>query len=216
MNYNWLHSVFFITRKLGLAERRRALEESVDFFSSKNKLEREKWVVGETITNLGIEYSDDELVPVSDEPPDVRFRGAEFELKEIMDPDRPRHLEYKKALQKARATSDPVDLLQPFTPRDVTLTEIYEKLLGGTSELRSKYAPATCRNLDLLFYVNLEDVMGLVETPFSDVTSLRSQPWRSVTFLMGRRTCVLVARDDAPEFLKAAVGRVIHREDDGV
>ena len=78
-----------------VAERRRALKESVDFFASKNKIEREKMVVAETLTNLGVNYSEDELSPVSDEPPDIRFQDAEFEIKEIMDPDRRRHLEYK-------------------------------------------------------------------------------------------------------------------------
>ncbi len=196
-----------------VAERRRALKESVDFFASKNKIEREKMVVAETLTNLGVNYSEDELSPVSDEPPDIRFRDAEFEIKEIMDPDRRRHLEYKEALEEALAATVPADFLECYTPpKCTTLAEIYERLMNEASRLLTKYAPATCRNLDLLFYVNLDDVMGLDETSFPDVASLRLQPWRSVSFQMGRRACVLVARDDAPDFLKAAIGRVTHRD----
>ena len=196
-----------------MAERRRAIKESIDFFASKNKTEREKMVVAETLTNLGVHYSENELLPVSDEPPDIRFRDAEFEIKEIMDPDRRRHLEYKEGLEEALAATVPADFLECYTPpKCATLAEIYERVMNVVSGLLTKYAPTTCRNLDLLFYVNLDDVMGLVETPFPDVTSLRLQPWRSVSFQMGRRTCVLVARDDAPDFLRAAMGRVTHRE----
>jgi len=195
-----------------LNERRKALKESVEFFAPTRKIEREKWIVAETLTNLGVLFSDMELQPVSDEPPDIRFRGAEFELKEIMDPGRPRHLEYKKALQRASDITDPAELLEPFRPRDTTHTEIYEKVLTTTSELLSKYVPSTGHNLDLLFYVNLQDVMGLIETPFPNVAALCLQPWRSVSFLLGHRTCVLVARNDAPAFIRDAVGKVVHRQ----
>ncbi len=196
-----------------VAGRRQALKESVDFFASTNKIEREKMVVAETLTNLGVHYSENELLPVSDEPPDIKFRDAEFEIKEIMDPDRRRHLEYKEALEEALDATVPADFLESYTPpKCASIGDIYERVMNVASRLLTKYALDTCRNLDLLFYVNLDDVMGLDEAIFPDVTSLRLQPWRSVSFQMGRRTCVLAARDDAPDFLRAAMGRVTHRE----
>jgi hypothetical protein len=53
--------------------------------------------------------------------------------------------------------------------------------------------------------------MGLAEVPYPDVTALRALPWRSVSFVMGWRACVLVVRENTPEFLKSAVGKVWHR-----
>lgn len=197
-----------------LKEQRKALEESVAFFAPERKVEREKWVVDAFLKNLGMTFSDSELEPVADEPPDFRFRGAEFELKELMDIGRPRHQEYRNALEKANAATDPADLLEPFRPRDITVGEVHRRILDAASELLNKYAPSTCRNLDLLFYVNLENVMGLIEAPFPDVTSLGGQLWRSVSFILGYRACVLVARADAPSFLVEASGKIVQREID--
>jgi len=192
-----------------LNERRNALKESVKFFASDRKVEREKWVVSKFLENLGLVFSNTKIIPVADDPPDIRFRTAELEVKEIMDHGRRRHLEYKEVLDKACAAIDPTDLWEFYEPRDATLIEIYKKILKVSSGLLDKYAPGVCRNLDLLFYVNLKDVMELIETPFPDTSVLRSQPWRSVSFVMGDRACVLFARDDAPTFLKRAIGKVL-------
>jgi len=194
-----------------LEERRKALEESVAFFSPERKMERENWVVDAFLKNLGVEFSPSELVSEPDEPPDVRFRDAQFELKELMDPGRRRHQEYRDALAKAQSATDPSELLEPFTPRDATPSEIYAAVFEAASALLRKYPPATCANLDLLFYINYEDVMGLTEVPFPDVAALRAQPWRSVSFIIGHRACVLVAQPHAPSFVRAAQGKIVHR-----
>jgi hypothetical protein len=194
-----------------LEPRRKDLEESVKYFGSDNKPQREMWVVSEFLGNLGISISNGDLTPVSDDPPDVLFGNAGFEVKEIMDTGRRRHTEYKKALAKVRKATNAQELLEHYTPRDATLTEIY-KLVRSEAENRAKhYDPKVCASLDLLFYVNLQDVMGLADVPYPDVTALRALPWRSVSFVIGWRSCVLVARVGAPEFLNSAVGQVTHR-----
>ena len=73
---------------------REDLEESVDFFSSQDKFIREKVVVYDFLTNLSIEYEEDELLRGGD-PPDVVFRDAQLEVKEIMGKGRKRHAEFK-------------------------------------------------------------------------------------------------------------------------
>ncbi|MSQ60266.1 MAG: hypothetical protein EXR36_11660 [Betaproteobacteria bacterium] len=199
-----------------LEERRRALKESVAFFSPERKLERENWIVDTFLKNLVVEFSPSELAPEPDEPPDVRFRDAQFELKELMDPGRRRYQEYRDSLVKAQSATDPSELLEPFTPRDATASEIYADILGAASGLLRKYPPVACANLDLLFYVNYEDVMGLTEVPFPDVAELRAQPWRSVSFIIGHCACVLATQLDAPSFLRAAKGKIVHRPITGV
>ena len=194
-----------------LEERRKALEESVAFFSPERKLERENWIADAFLTNLGVAFSTSDLIPEPDEPPDVRFRDAQFELKELMDPGRRRHQEYRDASVKAQNATDPAELLEPFTPRDAMASEIYTDVLEAATALLRKYPQTTCANLDLLFYVNYEDVMGLLEVPFPDVAELRAQPWRSVSFIIGHRACVLVAQPHAPSFIRAAQGKIVHR-----
>ena len=191
--------------------RRKDLAESIKYFGSDHKPQREMWVVSGFLVNLGISIADGDLKPMPDDPPDVLFSDAKFEVKEIMDAGRPRHAEYKRALAKARTATKAQELLEHYTPRDATLTEICELITDNAMSWAKHYDQKLCASLDLLCYVNLQDVMGLAEIPHPDATALRALSWRSVSFMMGRRACVIVAREGAPEFLKPAVGRVKHR-----
>ena len=148
-----------------LEQIRKARAESVRYFSSKNKPERERWVVVEFLTNLGVSFVESEVQSVVDEPPDVRFRSAAFEVKGILDPDRRRHEEFKAALARAKAATSPKDLLEPATPRDVTYTEVCDQIENEVARFATKYLVEMRAKLDLLFYVNLADVYGYVATP---------------------------------------------------
>ena len=180
----------------------KAREESVRFFSSAAKSERELWVAKEFLENLGVKFLDSELaVPVSD-PPDVAFRGALFEIKEIMNQGRRRHAEFKDSLKRARAATSIDELFEQYTPRDITYTEVYALVLERASKLAtSKYPLAVRQGLDLLFYVNLEDVHGFVGSPLPAQETIRAMGWRSVSFLMGCISCVIVAQPNAPDLL---------------
>lgn len=191
--------------------RRQDLKDSVEFFSPRNKGEREMWVAKTFVENLNMPHAEAELALSADDPPDVSFRDARFEIKEILDPGRRRHDEYRAAYEKALAATTPSDLLTEFTPRHITLEKLYELVLDASLEHQRKYAPAVCKGLDLLFYVNLQDVMGLIEAPFPDTAALRSHSWRSVSFVMGLRACVLTATPGAPAFLQAVVAQFVHR-----
>ncbi|HVX56739.1 MAG TPA: DUF1780 domain-containing protein, partial [Candidatus Saccharimonadales bacterium] len=85
-----------------LEHRRKDLEASVQYFRSLHKPQREMWVVSQFAGNLGISTAGGDLRPAPNDPPDVLFKDANFEVKEIMDSGRRRHAEYKEALAKAR------------------------------------------------------------------------------------------------------------------
>ena len=68
------------------------------------------------------------------------------------------------------------------------------------------------KGLDLLLYVNLNNVFGLVEALFPELTALDSLGYRSVAFVMGYRSSTLVAKGDAPSFIKGALGKIVHRK----
>ncbi|MCU7806955.1 MAG: DUF1780 domain-containing protein [Candidatus Thiodiazotropha sp. (ex Semelilucina semeliformis)] len=194
-----------------IKERVQSLEESVQFFGARYKSEREIWVANSFITNLNIPFEKAEVISPEQDPPDVIFRDAQFEIKEILDPGRRRHAEYKKMLEHARTITDPKQLLLEFTPIDKTIAEIYELCLKETKAL-TKYPTALRADTDLLFYVNLYHVMGLTEEPFPDTSELAALGWRSVSFVKGYRSCVLTASPGAPEFLASIAENIRHRE----
>src|SRR5262249_3318362 len=96
---------------------RGALKESVAFFSSGNKGAIEQWAFTEFLRNLGVTFQEDEItvIPPGQDPPDIIFRHASFEVKEVLDPGRRRHDEYKQALSKAIAANDPIELIESAT-----------------------------------------------------------------------------------------------------
>lgn len=189
---------------------REDLKQSVDFFSSRDKFILEKWVVNNFLTNLSIDYGESELLRGGD-PPDVIFRDAQFEVKEIMDKGRKRHAEFKQALARANVATDPAELLEEYSPKDLTISEVYDLVYTRATDLAErKYPPQVRKQMDLLCYVNLDDVMGLIETPYPDVSFLAALGYRSVSFLDGHRSCVFCAKASAPSFLNLHHG-IAHR-----
>ena len=197
-----------------LEAQRKARAESVEFFRSGNKPERERWVAHEYLTNLGVSFTDEELVSSPQDPPDVLFRGANFEIKEILSEGRRRHQEYKEGLQKSLEAMTPADLLEHFTPRDISIAGVCALICNEATALaKEKYTTIAVRkSLDLLFYVNLSDVFGLVEAPFPELTALESLGYRSVAFVMGYRSSTLAAKGDAPSFITGPLSQIAHRK----
>jgi hypothetical protein len=194
-----------------LEDRRCALRESIQYFSTKNKPERERWVCREFIQNLGLKCSDAEIVTPDDEPPDVVFRDCRFEIKELLDPGRRRHAEYKAALKKALVAADPQDLLEQFTPRDIAPQQIGDRILADLNDLQDHYAPAARRQLDILFYVNLQQHFLKAGT-MPPGAAFAQHGWRSVSAIMGWGSLVLFAAPDAPSLLVSKVGSLTQRK----
>jgi hypothetical protein len=187
-----------------LKDIRKERKESVDFFAaSRDKFICERWVVDEFLKNLTIPFTKQELNRGSD-PPDVIFRDARFEVKEILDEGRKRHDEYKQALIRSEAATDPAELLEQYSPKDISIQEIFTRIYSEADKLATKtYKSSEVRGqLDLLFYVNLQDVSRIIETPFPDVTQLKLLGYRSVSFLNGHRNCILCYERSAPSFLQ--------------
>lgn len=194
-----------------LAEHRKALAESVEFWSSEKKQERELWVVKTFLRHLDVQYTDSELVPESSEPPDVNFRGARFELKEILDPNRRRHEEYREKLEKAQSTRRLRDLMEQYTPQDLTYGEVGNHAVQVLEGLSKHYAPKVIHQLDLLLYVNLLRRIVDTSSPLPDRSRFSRYGWRSVSVVRSSFACVLDVRSDAPDFLQRYLGRPTSR-----
>jgi hypothetical protein len=193
-----------------LAQRIKDLEASVAYFAPGNKQESERFVAKSFVENLHISFKKDEIISPEDDPPDVIFRDANFEVKEILDPGRRRHDEYKKELQRAKSVNKSSDLIKTFAPKDITLAEIYARCEQNANALELKYPSAVKARLDLLFYVNLIEVMYVTELPYPDTSIIGTLGWRSISFIMGQRSCCFYASPSAPLFIQQAVGHVTH------
>lgn len=196
-----------------LQEQIAGLEESVRFFAKgqDNQRAQDRYVVEAFLRGLGETFTADEITIPDQDPPDIKFRGANIEVKELYPEGRRRHQEYKDALAKAREAFWPDELFTLYSPRDVLLSEVTAQVAELGQRYLDHYPPATRASFDLLVYANLQHVERIIETPLGELTSLRAQGWRSVSFLKGSATsCVLIVRDDAPEFLRSRRGLLLN------
>ena len=193
-----------------LTEHIKGLEASVAFYAPGTTRARERYTASSFIENFRIDFTDDELISPDEDPPDILFRDIRFEIKEILDPGRRRHAEYKAELKRAKALTDTKDSFRMFTPKDAHVLDVFDRCEAAAKELEKKYPDTVRTGLDLLFYINLQQVTHLIEEPFPSTNRLSHLGWRSVSFVMGQRSSCLFARADAPDLIRSALGRIIH------
>jgi len=181
------------------AERIQKLQESIRFFSNPSKLDREKWVVRRLLRALHLDFSEPDLCETP-EPADVAFRGANFQVKEIPDEGRRRGDEYKNALERAKSADEYSQLLEQYTPIDISFAEIVTRCFEYSTTLlaQRKYGPLESKKLDLLCYFNWK--YHYVVPPVDIATGVAG--FRSLAIVSNRYCAVAYARDDAPDFLK--------------
>jgi hypothetical protein len=180
-------------------------ERDVHFLTSACKTERERWVAREFLLNLECEFSEEELVPSPQEPPDVIFRSSHFEIKEIVDDDCRRHEEAKKELEIALRARKPEDLVQHREAHDILYKELVQLIEERTIQLANeKYVTASTREkLDLLFYAYPGKSRAFVSEPLPSLKAIASCGFRSVSLLMGNNSIVLVASSQAAEIIRS-------------
>ncbi len=190
---------------------RRGLRESVAFWAPDKKLERETYTVRTLLRHLGIEHAEAEITAEPAEPPDMRFRDARLEIKEMLDHDRRRHDEYRQKLAKALTAKSPRELMEQYTPQDLTFREIARRVVQILRDAATHYAPRVIEQLDLLVYVNLLKRIVVLDSPVPDSSDFSQFGWRSISVVRSSVACVLYARADAPDFLRSHVGRPMSR-----
>lgn len=198
-----------------IKERVDAIKETIHFFSNDCQSDTEVWVVRRFLSQLRMEFSDDETIPSSDEPVDVVYRDAKFQVKEIMDKDRRRDDENRESLRKAKTATSDFDLLEPEPyrpPKKIDCSDIVPVVAEEAYKLQKrKYGPSECMSTDLLFYFNLKDIYVVGDKfPTVEPYSSRMAAWRSVSVVSNDCALVLHVSQSAPGFLKKAKGKV-HR-----
>ena len=159
-------------------------------------------MVREFLTRLGLELGEDEVRSFrdDDDPVDVTFRCANFQVKEIYDPAQRRHAELKESLQAARKATCIRDLVLPVKARDIVLADVGRLLLEIAST--NRYSARIKSALDLLVYVTRPRA-GFYEPHHSVAEKLKGLGWRSISCLFGEKPLLLVAKSCAPPFLQA-------------
>jgi hypothetical protein len=201
------------TRKL-LAERLVDLRKSEEFFRSENKTSRERWVAEALLGNANVAFDPGSVKSSDEDPPDVMFEDARFEVKEILDKGRKRHSEYKDAIKGVSQARSTAELLVPFQPKDIYPEEVGALLKDALAELESKYPSELRRTLDALFYVNLKDHF-LCVGPMPSAEEFARFGWRSVSAVCGQSALVFSAPEPAPQFLRARQGKLEIRSQSG-
>lgn len=188
------------------------LEESVRYFSSSNKMEREIYVCETFLQALGVPSPRQSLIPPQSDPPDVSYFDIAFEVKEVLDSGRARHAEYKAALEKARSAKHPKDLIEPWNLKALPLTDAARTVAERAAAVALAYAPSVRRDLDLLYYVNYMDEHPAPGGEPFDASALQSTGWRSVSLLFGQFGWVLFASPSAPKLLRENQGTPYFRD----
>ncbi len=201
-----------------IKERVDAIKENIHFFSNDCKPDREVWVVRHFLSQLCIEFSDEEIQPSPDEPVEVVYCDAKFQVKEIYDEGRKRGDENRESLQKAEIATSVSDFLEPYSPSQKMICDDVASIVAEQASKLSqqkdgppKYGPSECMSTDLLFYFNLLKI-HVVGNVLTDVDSYSSKmaAWRSVSVCSKGCAFVLHVPEKAPGFLKKAKGKV-HR-----
>ena len=165
----------------------------------------------------GVPFKDEELagIPQDEQPPDIRFEDASFEVTERLENTRKRGDEVQSMIEKidkARSIDDVCEAPKSSIPMD--FSQLLEEVGKGMDNKYPKYNnPETCGMLDLLVYVNLS---GRFLNPKSErclsprySTRAKQQGWRSVSFLTNNCAGVLSCRANAPDFFRDLEGPVI-------
>ena len=130
--------------------------EDVEYFSNSNKEGRERWVVSEFLSVLGVEYHEADLQSLEQENKgDVSFHNAQFQIKELPDPMLLRGKMYKGAYNSIKAATSLEEVSLVGDARDLPpIANMYNLVLEKAIELaNSKTYEAVKNELDLLIYV---------------------------------------------------------------
>ncbi len=183
----------------------RGLEESLAFFRRASKPEQEKWVVRRLLSALALEFDESEIKRGKEEPTDIMFRDAHFQVKEVLDPGRKRTEQYIQKLERAKVANSFQDVLEHYTPQDISFREIVEHCAKYASDICKHYGPNERRRTDLICYFNYVDYH---ETDTGKIEA-GNQDFRSFSVVSNRFCAVINAVVDAPRFLSEKTGKAI-------
>lgn len=186
------------------------IELGEDLFSRRFKNWREWKNAVDFLTNLHIDVDDAQVFCSPTDPPDILYRDAAFEVKEIMDEGRRRHDEAKRARQESVQDKAKKNfIIGPaidFLPADAAQLVVHQ-----LDALAGRYLLDIKARTDLLFYINKIN-HWFDDGPMPSFELFEPYGWRSVSVLVASSVSIVFqAAETAPKFLRDNLGKVRHR-----
>ena len=186
-------------------------KENRDFLNDHQKMEEE--IVKAFLRCCDIEFKCNEIKKIDNDPPDVVYKEAKFEVTEKLDTNRKRDKEYKDKEKTAKTAETPKDFLKSDQPSSVMNSlELFGEIEKSMAQKYEKYRKRQINfgEIDLLVYVNLKNrhlYLGKKETdcpkpPKDFLEKIKKQGWRSVSFVTERHAGVIYCQEKAPDFIK--------------
>ncbi len=192
-----------------IAKLRAHAGDTLYFLSNPLKPQRERAVCRAFLRSVGLRFTEAEIVAPCEEPTDVCFRHARFQVRDLL-MGRRRGDEWKQRQakwNKARRVSDTSESVT--WPKPMRRFELVNAVTEALESKSKKYGLSGCAKTDALIYADITGTRFLMRRSVAqDLTLLESQGWRSVSVLFPPYGIVLMTRDTAPEFLRHLVGKV--------
>ncbi|MBH3364696.1 MULTISPECIES: DUF1780 domain-containing protein [unclassified Pseudomonas] len=185
-------------------------EQANAFLSNARKWERERWVCQRLLQGLNIAYRNDDFTPAGQEPPDVLFRDAAFEVFFVLDEGRRLNDEWREELQRRRSAFSLAQLVRrEARPRRISATELLGRLAPTLRKKAHNYRERglDLNELDIIAFASLKREVLDLNTHFPPPTEYLRQGWRSLSLVGPTFARVLFAHPDAPDFLRSNLGR---------
>jgi hypothetical protein len=195
-----------------LAKLREHADRARRLFSNPRKPERERVVVRAFLRCVGETFEDSEIVASSEEPIDVRFRTADFQIMEIVG-DRKRGFDWRRRQDRYRDAQHVADVMEPYTPsQPMSFDDAAQLVADRLSAKAARYGAAACARLDALVYIDLHNQHLWPLEPAGNgraAAMLQTQGWRSASMLFVPYGVVLLAAPTAPAIVRARAGLVL-------
>ena len=175
------------------------------------KPQRDRAVVRALLRVLGVAFADAEVIAPVETPIDVRFRQAQFHLRELGDHGRGQDCqEQDPRLPQASTRADRGERLNPAVGMDLTVGVSH--VTAALAQHAAWYG-ARCVGLDVVFAVNGDHDVLAPPAPAPEIGALALQGWRSVSMVCPPYGIVLYAASGAPDFLRTVTGRLLRQWD---
>lgn len=179
--------------------------------SNSRKPERERMVARALLRCLGVAFKDAEIEAGPEEPVDVAFRGARFQIRDLVG-GRKRNKELAAREKRYREAKTISDVATPFAASTAIPFDRAAELVAETlTEKSLRYGPRLCGTLDAVAYIDLggshlypAEADGAPDA----LDEFRRQKWRSVSMLSLPYGVILTATASSPDFLRDRLGSV--------
>jgi hypothetical protein len=175
------------------------------------KPQRDRAVIRALLRVLGVAFAEAEVIAPVEAPIDVRFRQAQFHVRELC--DHPRGCAWQaddSRVPQASTLVDRGDLRHPAVGMDLTASIAH--VTAALAQHAAWYG-VRCVGLDVVVAVDGHHGVLAPSAQAPEISALALQGWRSVSVVCPPSGMVLYAASGAPDFLRAVTGRLLRQWD---